>query len=453
MMQSAVDAQVVEFELKQTLSLRGNSPVWNERYQARVSITSDAITSGWLKTNFPGAKGKSDFAVLIAIAMHARPLDDEDLDLLISLMMASQEDRFRLYARVTDLCIGDEIDMDRKLVAASAERLAGKGFISILDIPKELLKNGQFRDSHGRFEGSKVYLLAGDIFSGFQKTVTTRDSGPHTDPADRGANHPTVKMSDPSRGVNHPTVKNNNSHRGANHPTAEASKTGQIPATVGQITSDCGANQPINESFKESLKLIESGDVSSSDSSQDSLNGPETEIIQAMITAGVYPETATKLAGDFPHDLIQAWLELLPAAMEVGFATSPGWIPTVLRRKFDLDRARINIARKQAELHPNPPEPVNEEDMVPDDVIEDLRAIGWTDNMTLIERCWKEDYERVDAWIAYIVKVFDELNNPAGRLRYGLESGQYPPKERKRWQADLPSATRHRNDPYANYYA
>lgn len=65
--------------------------------------------------------------------------------------------------------------MDRDTVCASAKRLAEKGFLTIVDIPKDDLPNGQFRDSKGKFEGSRVYLLAGNIFSGFQKTVTRRD--------------------------------------------------------------------------------------------------------------------------------------------------------------------------------------------------------------------------------------------------------------------------------------
>lgn len=64
----------------------------------RVSITSDAIASGWFREHFSG-RFKSDFLVLIAIAMHARPLDGDDLELLVSLHMATPEDRFCLYAR------------------------------------------------------------------------------------------------------------------------------------------------------------------------------------------------------------------------------------------------------------------------------------------------------------------------------------------------------------------
>src|SRR4030065_158556 len=99
--------RVLQFEYQQSLVQDSDRPGWSEEVTVSVRLLSDALTSGWYRERF-GNKG-NDFVILIAIAMHARPLKGEDLALLVGLGMATPEDDGRLYARVTDLALADEL--------------------------------------------------------------------------------------------------------------------------------------------------------------------------------------------------------------------------------------------------------------------------------------------------------------------------------------------------------
>ena len=152
--------QVIRFEYLQSLAWQGDSR-WSELVEARVTMTDAALSSGWLREHFTGRKGGvTDFVILLSIVMHAQPLMGNDLEYLQTLKMATSEDEGRLYARITDLGLADELGMHRTTIAKSAQRLANSDFISILEIPEQLTA---FRDSHGQFAGSKVYLLSGEI--------------------------------------------------------------------------------------------------------------------------------------------------------------------------------------------------------------------------------------------------------------------------------------------------
>ena len=192
--------RVLQFEYQQSLVQDSDRPGWSEDITVSVRLLSDALTSGWYRERF-GGKG-NDFVILIAIAMHARPLKGEDLALLVRLGMATPEDDGRLYARVTDLALADELGMSAKTIMRATERLMEEHAIKIVDIPDI---NVFFRDSHGRFNGSKVYLLAGDLQSRFlEKRVEQND-----------------------RWTKSPTVEN---HRRTKSPSVELHRETKSPA-------------------------------------------------------------------------------------------------------------------------------------------------------------------------------------------------------------------------------
>jgi hypothetical protein len=200
--------RVLQFEYQQSLVQDSDRPGWSEDVTVSVRLLSDALTSGWYRERF-GGKG-NDFVILIAIAMHARPLKGEDLALLVRLGMATPEDDGRLYARVTDLALADELGMSAKTIMRATQRLMEEQAIKIVDIPDI---NVFFRDSHGRFNGTKVYLLAGDLQSRFlEKRV---------EQSDRWTKSPTVE-----------------SHRRTKSPSVEPHRETKSPAR--------GANVPIN---------------------------------------------------------------------------------------------------------------------------------------------------------------------------------------------------------------
>jgi hypothetical protein len=196
--------RVLQFEYQQSLVQDSDRPSWSEEVTVSVRLLSDALTSGWYRQRF-GSKG-NDFVILIAIAMHARPLKGEDLALLIRLEMATPEDDGRLYARVTDLALADELGMSAKTIMRATERLMVEGAIRIVDIPD---RDVFFRDSHGRFNGTKVYLLAGDLQSRFlEKTVRQNDRRTKSPTVEdhRWTNSPPV---DPYRGTKSPPHRTN----------------------------------------------------------------------------------------------------------------------------------------------------------------------------------------------------------------------------------------------------
>lgn len=199
--------RVLQFEYQQSLVQDSDRPGWSEDVTVSVRLLSDALTSGWYRERF-GGKG-NDFVILIAIAMHARPLKGEDLALLVRLGMATPEDDGRLYARVTDLALADELGMSAKTIMRATERLMEEQAIKIVDIPDI---NVFFRDSHGRFNGTKVYLLAGDLQSRFlEKRVEQSDrwTKSPTVESHRRTKSPSVEphreTKSPVRGTNVPT--------------------------------------------------------------------------------------------------------------------------------------------------------------------------------------------------------------------------------------------------------
>ena len=161
------ESQVVRFEYQQSLSFTAGAS-WSEQVAVSVRILSEAFSSGWYRETF--GKDAKSFIVLMAIVMHARPLRGEDLELLIRLGMATREDEGRLYARVTDLGLADELGIHRVTISQCAEKLAGKGAIRIAAIPEGY----EFRDSRGQYAGSKVYIVSGSLDSILQKGIAHR---------------------------------------------------------------------------------------------------------------------------------------------------------------------------------------------------------------------------------------------------------------------------------------
>jgi hypothetical protein len=154
--------RVLQFEYQQCLVQDSNRPGWSEDVTVSVRLLSQAISTGWYRTCF--ASRGNDLIILLAITMHARPLHGDDLKMLINLHMATSDDEGRLYARVSDVAMADELGMSRMTIARATRRLAAQKSISIVEIPEQVIV---FRDSHGRFNGSKVYLIAGEIQNQF----------------------------------------------------------------------------------------------------------------------------------------------------------------------------------------------------------------------------------------------------------------------------------------------
>lgn len=215
-----VSQRVIQFEYQQSLAHESDKNGWSDDLTISVRILSEAITSSWYRDKF-SSRG-NDFVILIAIAMHSRPLKGEDLELFVRLGMATPADEGRLYARVSDIGLAAELGMSRDTIARATARLAEEQSISILTIPEEVIS---FRDSHGQFSGSKVYVLAGDLQNRFlDKTI--QDS-------DRAANYGAAKSS---------TVNENQAHRAAKSRTVEGKNQPHRAANSSTYAANLGTN-------------------------------------------------------------------------------------------------------------------------------------------------------------------------------------------------------------------
>jgi len=163
------EVKILQIEYKQTLGFDGRR--MSESVEVVCKIYYEMLSTGWLRTHLPNSRSRgTDFMTLITLALHARPLRAEDLDLLVSLGAATPEDEGRLYVRVTDLGLSIEMGLKRDTVAASAARLAEYGLVDIYDLPPN------FRDSKGQFAGTKAYLLSGELERIMRPEVLAEDN-------------------------------------------------------------------------------------------------------------------------------------------------------------------------------------------------------------------------------------------------------------------------------------
>ncbi len=157
--------RVLQVAYCQSLTFNNQRPGWSESLDISVRIRSQAITGGWCRQHFSAHPG--DLLVLLALAMHARPLYGADLCLLVRLGLAQPQDEGRLYARVSDVGLAGELGIGRKGAAAGIRRLERQGLVRVLHLPR----GETFRDSHGEFAGCRLYLLAGEAESMLEKDI------------------------------------------------------------------------------------------------------------------------------------------------------------------------------------------------------------------------------------------------------------------------------------------
>ena len=164
----------------------------SESVEVIVKIHYEMTSSGWVRENLPARTRGTDFMTLVFLALHARPLQGPDLDLLISLGLATPEDGGRLYVRITDVGLSIEMGLKRQTVAESVNRLAECGLVGIHNLPEEFSdREGvrRFRDSKGQYAGSKLYLLSGELERMLTPDVLAREVGYDVPSADAAEEH------------------------------------------------------------------------------------------------------------------------------------------------------------------------------------------------------------------------------------------------------------------------
>lgn len=88
--------------------------------------------------------------VLLVLALNARPLEGTDWAALQQLGLVTEADRGHLAAALTDVEIGRQAGIDRKVVRARCVALEAEGWLSTRELPGR---------QAGRFTGGRLYLL------------------------------------------------------------------------------------------------------------------------------------------------------------------------------------------------------------------------------------------------------------------------------------------------------
>ena len=213
-----------------------------------------------MREHFAGRGGPTDFLVLAAIANHARPLRGQDLELLTSLGAATGADAGRLYARVTDAGLADELGCERRTVKTSAERLEHKGLIRTCDLPEG------FRDSRGHFNGTRAYIISG-IPSNYVTKEIDGKSHRGTSTATDGEDH--VHRRSTHRGASTATDEGSRGSSGHTNKmkTKRKTESDQISSVLarfaarkdGTDAADLGEQQPTERERRQVQQLLDAG--------------------------------------------------------------------------------------------------------------------------------------------------------------------------------------------------
>ena len=459
-------------------TLRSDGKAWSERMDFGVTFWNNALSTGWIGENF-GGRDMGDIGILLGIMFHARPLIGEDFDLLVRLNMASSDDLGRLYARVTDVALADELRCHRGTVHDAADRLAKKGLITIVPIPEEMARDQKFRDSKGKFSGSRIYLIAGSL-----EEAMSKEMGSHLMP--QRATHAGLTDMDQQVAAHADlgdTVYNVGmlvhaglTDTGNNQTSIHAGLTDMVKdpkAAHVDLTDTVKPEKTVQNAPKNcDLEGIEDARVGFSDTNicLKSVNAmcmdgsihthtinrdPKNEACTTLLKIGVHAEAIPDLLEKYDLDTLMAWAAIYPDAYELKIAKGVGWLIRALRENWRIEQSkyRIKCARQKRDTEAQAAAAVIAEpapSILPENIIGDLQELGWEDSLAFVEQMWQANPQFVDAWLDYLFDKMSELENPAGRFRAGLASGALPPIGRKRKKFDE-DRSRYVTGEYAEY--
>ena len=148
------------------------------------------------------------------------------------------------------------------------------------------------------------------------------------------------------------------------------------------------------------------------------------ETVLTLRQLGVYPRIAAAIAANEPPARLQAAIRLYRLALQHGIADGPGWLVALLRDKRRDPEAEL--ADLQSQVGDTEAEPIfSPENTLPEEVSEQVRALGWAGSLDVVAAAWEEDAERVLNLLPYAQKH----HLKAGWLRTALREGFWPPEE------------------------
>lgn len=182
-----IESEVLSIRHQQALNLR--SGVLRESRNVEIAFQYDALATGWLAQFGEGrGRGRTALLVLIALALHSRPLgleaNEADYRRLLDLDLITAKDRGRLYSRVTDLALAEELNLSRNTIPLALAWLTERRIVTVVTLPQD------FEDSQGRFSGNRAYLLAADDFLTLNRPSPTGVNNHVTGPDSSDENAP-----------------------------------------------------------------------------------------------------------------------------------------------------------------------------------------------------------------------------------------------------------------------
>jgi hypothetical protein len=141
--------QVLSIRHQQTLDLSDTGAL-REGRDVEVALRYAALNGGWLARFSGSREGRTALPVLLALALHARPLVGADFEHLRTLGLVTDADAGRLYCRVTDVGLAEELGLHRTTIPKVMAWLAEAGVLHVVPLPPE------FSDSRGPFNGVRA---------------------------------------------------------------------------------------------------------------------------------------------------------------------------------------------------------------------------------------------------------------------------------------------------------
>ena len=226
------DQEGTVFSIRRTHSLDAQpNGKLREGRKVEAVLNYDALRTGWLARFASDRQGKGALSVLLAMALHCRYLEGMDLEQLQKWGLVTDNDEERLFCRVTNLGLADELGTTRKAVARAVDWLNEQHIIQVLKIPNDARgEDGYYRDSGGQFKGDAIYLLAADDVLTTVPTDSNETVGDDDSPTvgrDDTRPESTVDCDDP------PTV-------GCDDPCRGSSRRTKMHACIMLPTSDSG---------------------------------------------------------------------------------------------------------------------------------------------------------------------------------------------------------------------
>lgn len=155
----------------------------------KVEVVFDyaALTTGFLAKL---SQGGAALAVLIGLALHARPLIGDEFQLFLLAGLVAAEDLARLFCWVTKSGLAEELGIHRTTVDRAINWLNENSVVKVITLPDDFVR--KWLHTQGKFTGQQVYILTAD---GLLRTSDIKHSEPPSETVSQNVTRPIITVS------------------------------------------------------------------------------------------------------------------------------------------------------------------------------------------------------------------------------------------------------------------